>query len=115
MDMIKSAFLIGKKIIRRFYKEKPWNPEIFPNVVLIDTTNYCNLRCSMCGRQYMTRKRGRMEMQLVKKILDEIADFNKNTRVWMVFYGEPLTIKKLGLYEMIAYAKEGRNSIELAN
>ncbi len=47
-----------------------------------------------------------MEMQLVKKILDEIADFNKNTRVWMVFYGEPLTIKKLGLYEMIAYAKE---------
>lgn len=77
----------------------------FPKVVLIDTISYCDLKCSMCGHKDMNRKKGKMSMKLFKKIIDEIADIDKSTRVWMVFFGEALLLKKTSLFPMIRYAK----------
>ena len=76
----------------------------FPKVILIDTTSFCNLRCSMCGHRLMTRKKGRMSMKLFRKIIDEIAEVDKTTRVWMVFFGEALLLR-YRLYWEILYAK----------
>ncbi len=78
----------------------------FPNVVLIDTISFCDLKCSMCGHKDMSRKRGKMSMELFRKIIDEIADTDKNIRVWMVFFGEALLLKKTTLFPMIQYAKD---------
>jgi len=78
----------------------------FPKVVLIDTVSFCNLRCSMCSHDGMKRKRGTMSMPLFIRIIDEIAETDRDTRVWMVFFGEPLVIKKTTLFPMIRYAKE---------
>jgi len=78
----------------------------FPKVVIIDTISYCDLKCSMCGHKDMRRTKGRMSMKLFKKIIDEIADIDKNTRVWLVFFGEALLLKKTTLFPMIRYAKE---------
>jgi len=78
----------------------------FPKSILIDTTSFCNLRCSMCGHRTMMRKRGVMDFALYKKIIDEVAQVNKNTRVWMIFFGEALLLKKTLLFPMISYAKE---------
>ena len=79
----------------------------FPKVVLIDTVSFCNLRCSMCVHQNMTRKKGTMPWGLFTKIIDEVAATDKNARVWMVFFGEALILKKRKptIFEMIAYAK----------
>lgn len=79
----------------------------FPSVVLIDTVSFCNLRCSMCVHQDMTRKKGIMSWPLFQKIIDEIASENLATRVWMVFFGEPFILKnrRPGIFDMIAYAK----------
>ena len=79
----------------------------FPKVVLIDTISYCNLRCSMCVHSEMTRKKGIMSWNIFKKIIDEIAETDKNIRVWMVFFGEALILKrkKPTIFEMITYAK----------
>lgn len=76
----------------------------FPKVVLLDTTNMCNLRCSMCGHRTMLRKQGKMSMALYRKIIDEIADADKNTRVWMTFFGESLLLRHQ-LFWQILYAK----------
>ena len=76
----------------------------FPKVILIDTTNFCNLKCSMCGHRLMTREKGRMSMKLFRKIIDEIAETDKTTRIWMVFFGEAL-ILRYQLYWEILYAK----------
>jgi MoaA/NifB/PqqE/SkfB family radical SAM enzyme len=76
----------------------------FPAVVLIDSTNYCNLACSMCGHRVMTREKGVMDMMLLRKIIDEIAEVDRDIRVWMVFFGEAL-ILRYKLYWMIHYAK----------
>ena len=76
----------------------------FPRVFLIDTVNYCNLRCAMCGRRKMTRKGGMMDMKLYHKIIDEIAETDKRARVWLVFFGDPFMLGKR-LYPYITYAK----------
>ncbi len=80
----------------------------FPKVVLIDTISFCNLKCSMCVHKKMTRKKGIMKWELLTKIIDEIAENNKNTRVWMVFFGDPFVIKraKPSIFDMIRYAKD---------
>lgn len=79
----------------------------FPRVILIDTVSHCNLRCSMCVHKHMKRKKGVMSQGLFTKIIDEIAEVDKNVRVWMVFFGESLLLKrtKPSIYDLINYAK----------
>jgi radical SAM protein with 4Fe4S-binding SPASM domain len=49
-----------------------------------------------------------MPWSLFTKIIDEIAQENKNTRVWMVFFGEALLLKrkKPSIFDMIIYGKD---------
>lgn len=91
----------------RRFKEKLSEAQHFPEVVLIDTVSFCDLQCSMCVHKNMNRKRGIIEWGLFTSIIDEIASNNKNTRVWMVFFGEALIIKnrKPSIFDMIRYAK----------
>ncbi len=81
---------------------------LFPKVILIDTISFCNLRCSMCVHPEMTRKKGVMAWPTFTKIIDEIAEVDKDVRVWMVFFGEALLLKrrKPSIFEMITYAKQ---------
>jgi radical SAM protein with 4Fe4S-binding SPASM domain len=48
-----------------------------------------------------------MSWDLFTKIIDEIAGTDKSVRVWMVFFGEALILKKRkpSIFDMIAYAK----------
>jgi radical SAM protein with 4Fe4S-binding SPASM domain len=80
----------------------------FPKVVLIDTISHCNLRCSMCVHQQMERKKGIMPWGLFTKIIDEISDVDKGIRVWLVFFGEALILKrkKPTIFDRIDYAKK---------
>lgn len=79
----------------------------FPKVVLIDTVSFCNLACSMCVHPEMTREKGVMTWELFTKIIDEVAAEDKNARVWMVFFGEPLILKNRNpsIFDMVRYAK----------
>jgi MoaA/NifB/PqqE/SkfB family radical SAM enzyme len=79
----------------------------FPRVVLIDTISHCNLKCSMCVHASMKRKRGIMPRELFEKIIDEIALVDRSIRVWMVFFGEALMLKRKPptIFDLIAYAK----------
>lgn len=79
----------------------------FPKTVAIDTCSHCNFKCIMCPHENMERKKGRMEFDLFKKIVDEIGLKAPKTNVWMVFFGEALILKnaKPSIYEMISYAK----------
>lgn len=75
----------------------------FPPVLLIDTISFCTLKCSMCPHRFLKRKKGKMEWTLYKKIINEISEKNKNSRVWITFAGEGTMLKDLP--EKIAYAK----------
>jgi len=77
----------------------------FPLNIAIDVTSNCNLNCRMCAHDKLTRAKGFMSMSLYKKIIDEIAQENKGTRIWLDAYGEPL-LAGWKLYYMIDYAKK---------
>lgn len=79
----------------------------FPKVVLIDTVSFCNLKCTMCVHKEMTREKGIMPWPLFTRIIDEIAETDRTVRVWMVFFGEALLLRrrKPSIFDMIAYAK----------
>lgn len=93
--------------------EKMFELRDFPLNVVIEVCNYCNLNCIMCTNDKLQRPRGSMSISLYKKIIDEIAETNPNTRIWLDFYGEPL-LAKFKLYYMIDYAKKkGLTSVNM--
>lgn len=79
--------------------------EDFPPQIILETTAFCNMKCIHCGHKTMSRPKGSMHIQLFKKIIDEIAQVNPDTELWMTYYGEALLLR-YKLYYMIKYAKE---------
>lgn len=85
--------------------EKTYEVRDFPLNVAIEPSNRCNLNCTMCANNKLTRPRGQMDILLYKKLIDEIAAENPRVRVWLDFYGEPL-LQRFRLFYMIDYAKK---------
>jgi len=77
----------------------------FPEVVLLDNFNACNLKCSMCdhGRLREFRRFQRLDIGLYTKIIDEIAVEKPDARVWQIFFGEPFLCPDMA--ERVRYAK----------
>ena len=81
-----------------------------PFVVFVDPASACNFLCPFCptGHRAMIDDTGRfqgvMKLDLFKKIVDDIGEFDKPIKVLRLYKdGEPFLNKKLA--EMIAYAK----------
>lgn len=78
---------------------KPWG---WPTHLQIEPTTLCNLRCARCHvTEGMNRPAGHMELDLFKKLIDEIGDYVFLILLWD--WGEPLL--NPAIYEMIAYAR----------
>ncbi|WP_432467504.1 radical SAM/SPASM domain-containing protein [Agarivorans sp. Z349TD_8] len=84
----------------------------FPVDVIVEVTNYCNLRCIMCPYPGLKRPKGNMDFSIFKKIVDEIAAVSPNTRIWLAIMGEPLLLGNK-LIEMIKYAKSNNIQVNL--
>ncbi len=78
----------------------------FPEVILLDNLNACNLQCSMCDHPNMKQYRPveRMDIGLYHKIIDEIAVENPHARIWQIFFGDPFLLKDMD--KRIKYAKD---------
>lgn len=85
--------------------EKRYKISDFPLNLIIEVGNHCNLNCTTCMNDKLTRSKGFMNVFLYKKIIDEAASANPYTRIWLDFYGEPLLVR-WKLYYMIDYAKK---------
>lgn len=94
------AYLLYRKKWNDYPKEFKLNE--YPLHVDIETTNECNLRCPMCPRNFMKNKVGFMDINLFKKIIDEIG--GKVSAIKLNWRGEPTMHPKLP--EMIRYAKQ---------
>lgn len=81
-------------------------PNGYPSILMIEPTNFCNLKCPLCpsGNNTLLRKRGFMDFDNYRKIIDELGDYLINLTLWN--YGEPFLNKSI--YEMIEYAKRKR-------
>lgn len=87
----------------------------FPSSILIEILNVCNLNCRMCPQHSKNpdvaspRKKGLMDFELYKKIIDDIPQ--KNTFVSTIGAGEPLLHPKIA--EMLKYAKKKGNNLHI--
>lgn len=85
------AFFYRAQINRIYKKFSP-----FPPVISIETTNFCNARCSICPYPSMKRKKGFMKPQVFEKIANELKTHRKHIQtVFLSGFGEALTDKRL--------------------
>jgi pyruvate-formate lyase-activating enzyme len=68
--------LYRKLYVKSFWKIPGSLPKIrFPYTVELELTNHCNMSCIHCHRKKMSRPLGYMDIDLFKKIIDEICTF----------------------------------------
>lgn len=91
-------------------------PLSVPFIINVDPSDACNFQCKFCptgDRQLMKATSGRvhgiMDLNLYKKIIDDICEFEKPIKVLRLYKdGEPLLNPRFP--EMIAYAKDKKCS-----
>lgn len=71
-----------------------------PLALVLESTNACNANCSMCSREALSRKTGKMDFAFFKKIIKDARDMNIST-FQLSFYGECLLDAQLA--EKIKY------------
>lgn len=59
----------------------------FPYLVDVELTNHCILKCIFCGQQAMTRHKGFISKEILKKVADECSQYN--TPIRFIRWGEP--------------------------
>ena len=97
---IRDIKFLSKKIIPNFIfqklKEKKINSLLeFPESFSIETVNICNAKCWFCPQPDHTRSKGYMEIDVFKKIIDEISqNKNKVKSIALFMDGEPSLHKK---------------------
>lgn len=102
--------IINRLVLFRDYLLRRTKVSGLPIELVIEATNNCNLRCQMCSRQKMKRKIGIMDLNLYRKIIDEISQYAE--LVYLHGLGEPLYHPKIG--EMIVYAKKRKLAVGLS-
>jgi radical SAM protein with 4Fe4S-binding SPASM domain len=96
-NAIASTAAYGASLVLR--KPIVWG---MPPIVMIEPTSACNLRCPLCpsGAQELTRPKGFINLDLYKKIIDQIAPTTMDLILWN--QGEPFLHPEF--YEMVEYA-----------
>jgi len=108
-DIAESEYL-QDKIYREYRRKWHNNPlynivEDFPLFLDIEATSICNLRCPHCVQTKANFKKGYMEFDLFKKIIDEASDNGcYGCKFHTIGRGEPLLHKDI--CKFIIYAKK---------
>lgn len=77
-----------------------------PFMLMVEPTNFCNLKCPMCpsGNGEMTRPRGKMELDDFKRLVDQVHQHVFMMMLWN--QGEPYINRCFN--EMVRYARDHR-------
>ena len=62
----------------------------YPQRIVIELTNACNLVCPMCPRRYMHHKKGYMQKELWDKLIEEIHRLSPQSVILPFWRGESL-------------------------
>ncbi len=77
-----------------------------PFMLMVEPTNFCNLKCPLCpsGNGQMTRPRGKMDLEAFKRLIDQVGDKLLLLMLWN--QGEPFI--NPCFTEMVRYARQRR-------
>ena len=92
----------AKSLFRQLTHAVSAEAPVWPDDIIIEPTNRCNLACPVCPTFLdMRRPKGMMSVDTFRRIIDDIA--GKIPRIAMNFAGEP-TLNK-DLWRFVAYAR----------
>lgn len=92
--------MLSKMIEKNFQYEKKVVQD-YPKNMLVELTNCCNHQCIFCENRKMSRKKGFINKELLKRILEEAYSLGTK-EVGYYATGEPLMCKELPLYIKMA-------------
>ncbi len=97
----RKAGMVWRYVNYALQNPRPWS---YPDRMYLESTNACNLRCIMCptGRGLAKRKKGFLDWDLFRQIVDEMAPHVSMTTLHI--WGEPLLHPRI--VEMIAYCRQ---------
>lgn len=84
---------------------------IFPQVLCLEITNHCNLKCVMCPHPEMTRSKGEMNFDLFCKLIDEAE--GKSEMAMLYGLGESLISKNF--FKYAEYAVKSKLATRLSS
>ncbi len=79
------------------------NSNHFPSAILLEITNRCNLLCNMCPRNQMAREELDIDINIFKKVVDEISH-HPIAGLWLYNIGESMLHPQF--FEMLNYLKK---------
>jgi len=84
----------------------------YPNEIMIEPINICNLNCALCSapQKYITRKRLAMTLENFKIIIDDVKKYAHS--IYLSNAGEPMLNKDI--FKMIEYASKNNLSTSLS-
>ena len=87
-----------RRIIESKYFDFLLNPlisrlERHPPILILDTTNHCNAKCSWCHNPDLKYPKGVMSQKLFEKIIRDYAQYKGD--IWFATFGEPFMDKNI--------------------
>lgn len=64
-------------------------PYFYRDQILVEVTNYCNIRCNFCSNAGLSYPKGMMPFELFQKIVDEVAEYPRVKVINLLGMGEP--------------------------
>jgi len=102
----------AEKYIENHIGDTIQNLTLFPKFFLLETVNFCNANCIMCGIDFKKKAKQTISDALFKKVINEISDYKDHVEKVMLYLdGEPLLDKCL--VERIQYTK--KKGIKIVN
>lgn len=97
-----AGFANRSRMLMAYLGRRPGTP-LYPQEVVVELTNHCNLACVMCPQKTMERMKGFMDEALFRAIVDEVA--GRSDLIYLYGTGESLLHKQLPEYVEYAAAK----------
>lgn len=79
-------------------------------IAFLETTDFCNASCIMCGAKMMRRKRQVMPMDMYRRVVDEFAEIHGHT-IMLSAFAEPLLDPFI--VERVSYANDKNTFINI--
>lgn len=101
---------IFNKLKHFYYKGSKSTKVAYPSTIMLELTNYCNLACTTCAREYDYGKDmdlGRITVEQAKKVIDELWPYLDS--IGLTGMGETFLYKEIE--EVVDYIKQKNKGI----
>ena len=101
-NLISRTHIANRVNLVRSFRRRDTHISARPNMLYVESTNYCNLKCPMCPTTIMQREMVNMEYDVFTRVIDQV-DPSTCELIVMHSDGEPLMNKRF--FDMVEYAK----------